>query len=75
MQFLPCLSSLADITPAHKKEERTISNNYRPVNIPPSISKILERNMYDQIYAYIVNYLSPYLCGFHKQSALLNCHA
>ena len=40
---------LADITPAHKKEERTKMDNYRPVSILPSISKIFERNMYDLI--------------------------
>ena len=44
----------ADISPANKKEERTIAKNYIPVSILPSISKIFERNMYDQIYSYIV---------------------
>ena len=38
---------LADITPAHKKEERTIKNNYRPVSILSSISKIFKRIMYN----------------------------
>ena len=50
---------LAEITPAHKKDERTMKNNYRPVSILPAISKIFEKNMYNQIYAYIDKYLSP----------------
>ena len=50
---------LADITPAHKKEGRTKKDNYRPVSILPSISKIFERNTYDQISLYITNIYHP----------------
>ena len=71
--YFPSSLKLADITPGHKKEERTITNNYRPVSILPSISKIFERNMYDQIYAYIDHYLSPYLCGFRKGFNTQHC--
>ena len=41
---------MADITPAYKKGETTETGNYRPVSILPSVSKISERHMYDQIY-------------------------
>ena len=57
---------LADITPTHKKDDTTNKKNYRPVSILPSVSKIYERNMFDQISGYIDKYLSPYLCGFRK---------
>ena len=56
----------ADITPSHKKGDTTNKENYRPVSILPSVSKIFERNMFDQISGYIDKYLSPYLCGFRK---------
>ena len=62
----PVALKKADITPVHKKNETTNKENYRPVSILPSISKIFERNMYDQIFIYINNYLSDYLCGFRK---------
>ena len=62
----PSSLKLADITPAHKKNERTIKNNYRPVSILPSISKVFERNMFEQISVYIDKYLSKFLCGFRK---------
>ena len=49
--------------------------NYRPISILPSISKIYERIMFQQITKYISGSLSPYLCGFRKgysaQHALL----
>ena len=57
---------LADITPTYKKDDTTNKENYRPVSILPSVSKIFERNMFDQISGYIEKYLSPYLCGFRK---------
>ena len=70
---VPSSIKYADITPAHKKEEKTIAYNYRPVSILPSISKIFERNMYDQIYCYIDKYLSPYICGFRKGFSTQHC--
>ena len=63
----------ADITPVHKKDETTKKENYRPVSILPSISKIFERNMYDQIYTYMNNHLSHYLCGFRKGYNTQHC--
>ena len=57
---------LADITPTYKKDDTTNKENYRPISILPSVSKIFERNMFDQISIYINNFLSPYLCGFRK---------
>ena len=63
----------ADITPAHKKDERTSKENYRPVSILPSVSKIFERIMYNQIYSYMNKYLSHYLCGFRKSYNTQHC--
>ena len=64
---------LADITPAHKKDDRTKKDNYRNVSILPPISKIFERNMYEQISLYIDKYLSPFLCGFRKGYSTQHC--
>ena len=69
----PNALKMADITPAHKKEETTNKENYRPVSILPSISKILEGNMYDNIYMYMDKYLSPYLCGFRRGYSAQHC--
>ena len=63
----------ADITPVHKKDETTKKENYRPVSILPSISKFFERYMYDQIYTYMNNHLSQYLCGFRKGYNTQHC--
>ena len=69
----PSILKLAEIIPAHKKDDRSIKNNYRPISILPSISKVFERNMFDHISMYIDKYLSPFLCGFRKGYSTQYC--
>ena len=64
---------LADITPAHKKGDKTNKANYRPVSILPAMSKIFERVIYKQLYAFFENILSKYQCGFRKQFSSQCC--
>ena len=64
---------LADVTPVHKKEERTLKDKYRSVSILPPISKIFERNMFHRMSSYIDKYLSPFLCGFRKGFSTQHC--
>ena len=64
---------LADITPSHKKYDKTPKENYRPISILSSLSKIYERQMHDDIYQYMESKLSPYLCGFRKGYSTQYC--
>ena len=64
---------LADITPAHKNEEKILEKNYRPIRILPPISKVFERNMHKQINAYVDKHLSPFLFGFRKGFSTQQC--
>ena len=57
---------LADVTPIFKKDNATQVKNYRPVSVLPTVSKIFERLMHNQIKNYIDAYLSPFLCGYRK---------
>ena len=52
---------LGDITPAYKKDDPNIINNYRPISILPVISKIFERILAKQINDYIDQFFSKYL--------------
>ena len=56
----------AETTPVHKKDDINDKNNYRPVSILPSLSKVFEKYLYDQIYAYTDSILSKAQCGFRK---------
>ena len=69
----PNMLKLADITPAHKKDDICDKSNYRPVSILPAISKIFERIIYNQINEYIDNKLSKYLCGFRAGFSTQYC--
>ena len=57
---------IATITPAHKKDELTNKENFRPVSVLPLLSKVFERLLYDQLSEYLEKYLNTFLCGFRK---------
>jgi exonuclease III len=62
---------VADIAPVFKsdrtkKKDATNVENYRPVSVLPSTSKIFERLLQKQIGNYISSNLSPYLCGYRR---------
>ena len=43
---------IAKVIPIHKKEDPSLLENYRPISILPSISKIFEKNIFNQINDY-----------------------
>ena len=51
----------ANVAPIFKKDDNTNKENYRPVSILPSISKVFGRMMFQQITSYVTDVLSPYL--------------
>lgn len=59
---------LAKVTPVFKKGERTDVNNYRPISVVPTIAKIFEKIIHDQLYSYLnVNeLLAPCQSGFRS---------
>ena len=73
--IFPTPLKTGNVTPVHKKGEMTIKENYRPISILPTVSKIYERNMCNEIQNYIDKYLSPYLCGFRKGFGTQHCLA
>ena len=64
---------MADITPVHKKGNKSMKENYRPVSILSSFSKIFEKIIYNDISKYMEDKLSPYLCGFRKGFSTQYC--
>ena len=69
----PTSLKIADVVPIHKKDEKTALKNYRPVSLIPIVSKIFERNMYDQIISYMDRSLSPYLFGYRRGHSTEQC--
>ena len=69
----PTSLKMADVIPIHKKNEKTLAENYRPVSLIPVVSKLFERNMYTEIINFIENSLSPFLFGFRKGHSTEQC--
>ena len=65
----------AQVLPLHKKNDPLDKAKFRPVSLLPIISKIYERNMHDQLSAYLGSSFNPFLAAFRKgfgcQSTLL----
>ena len=61
--------------PLLKKNDSMDKDNYHPVSILSTISKVYERAMHNQLSEFFDNIFHPYLAAFHKgfgcQSALL----
>ena len=69
----PTSLKIADVIPIHKKDEKTLAKNYRPVSLIPVVSKLFERNMHTEIIDFIENSLSPFLFGFGKGHSTEQC--
>ena len=61
--IFPLNLKLSDITPTHKKKDRILKENYRPISILPAVSKIYEKLMAEQ----------PIQCGFRKGFNAQHC--
>ena len=69
----PISLKVADVTPIPKTKEKFLFKHYRGVSLIPIISKLFERNMFDQSSAYIDKFLSPYLFGYRKGHSTEQC--
>ena len=62
---------IAEITPLHKGKEKYLSNNYRPISLLITLSKLLEKIIYKQMYDHLEQtnqlYKSQYsFCSKHS---------
>ena len=62
---------LSEITPIFKTSDVLDRDNYRPVNILPCLSKIVEKIFYEQLYEFFSDILSTFLAAFRK---IYGCH-
>ena len=64
---------LANITQVFKEGFKGSKDNYRPVSILPTISKIFEKLLCKQIILFIDPVLSNFECGFRKEFGVQDC--
>ena len=46
---------LAEVVPLYKSKENFLETNYRPISLLTTMSKILEKIMYQRIYSFLQN--------------------
>ena len=63
----------ANIKTVFKKGRRNQKENYRPVNILPTVSKMFEKILSKQMHIYFENILSKFQCGFRKGFSTQHC--
>ena len=64
----------ARVTPIYKSEDKTKCENYRPISILPVISKVLEKEIFRQLYGYLTDndLLSKLQSGFRPKHSTLS---
>ena len=50
LPFYPHIWKKSNIIPAHKKNDRQLVNNYRPISLLPIFGKIFEKRIFNEIY-------------------------
>ena len=67
--IFPDLLKIAKVKPLFKRGDTALLNNYRPISLLPTISKVFERVIYSQLYAYFNdnNLMSEQQYGFRAQ--------
>ena len=67
---------MADVIPIFRKDDPFENANHQPISLLPSLSKVYEKLIYQQLSTFFENKLSPLSCGFRSrystQHVLLN---
>ena len=56
----PTALKYADVRPIFKKDDQTDKENYRPISILPTLSKVYKRLIYNQMYPYFDKLFSKF---------------
>ena len=66
--YFPSTWKMANVLPIHKKNEKNLITNYRPISLLPICGKIFEKVIFDNLHSYIFsnNLLSDKQSGYRK---------
>ena len=72
--FFPDSWKKSNVCPVHKKSNKQLKENYRPISLLCNVSKVLERVVYNIFYEYLTsnNILSQKNSGFKKNDSTIN---
>lgn len=69
--IFPGLLKTASVKPVHKKDQKSLTVNYRPIAILPTFAKIFEKAMSNRVYKFLEKYqiLDESQNGFRKSKS------
>ena len=72
--IFPDIWKHANVVPVHKKNEKILKGNYRPISLLPIFGKILEKVIFDSLYSHLVSsdLLNPNQSGFRPDDSTMN---
>ena len=72
--YYPNIWKKSNIIPVHKKNDKRLVNNYRPISLLPAFGKIFEKIIFNKIYNYLSkeNLLNPNQSGFQPSDSCIN---
>ena len=64
--YFPSAWKTANVSPIHKKDEKSLPSNYRPIPLLSSPGKVMERCVHKHLYNYVTSHqlLTPLQSGF-----------
>ena len=64
----------ANVTPVHKKNDKQIITNYRPISLLPILAKVFERIIFKNLYNYLIsnNLITKKQSGFRPGDSVTN---
>ena len=64
--YFPTSWKDANLSPIHKKDEKSLPSNYRPISLLSSVGKTMERCVHKYLYNYITSHqmITPFQSGF-----------
>ena len=70
----PEIWKCANVVPVHKKNEKSVKSNYRPISLLPIFGKILEKLIYDSLHSLLrlCDTLNPNQSGFRPGDSAIN---
>ena len=70
----PDIWKKSNIIPAHKKNDKRLVNNYRPISLLPIFGKIFEKIIFNRIYVFLLKeeLLNPIQSGFRPSDSCIN---
>ena len=74
LSYYPDIWKKSNIIPAHKKNDKQLLNNYRPISLLPIFGKTFEKIILNRIYDFLLKeeLLNPNQSGFRPSDSCIN---